>query len=147
LPTKTSANAVYGLNSIGIFYLFKKYKIASLYLYYLLFAVLPLGVMTTPYYVTKAPKYVNMGKIGSIIAHEIIHHFDSTGILNCDRDVFAIFELNGCVLQASITTPLDGASTETNKTFHTKRFSSTLLTVSRKHFLWTTHTPWKMGLF
>jgi predicted metalloendopeptidase len=67
-------------------------------LYNFLFAVVPLGVMTTPYHVPSVPKYVNMGKIGSIIAHEIIHHFDATGI---EIEIKRVFEIFGTrVLQA-----------------------------------------------
>ncbi|XP_065334184.1 endothelin-converting enzyme homolog isoform X2 [Cloeon dipterum] len=57
LPTLTNANAVYGLNAV----------------------LVPQGLIANKY-IQGAPEYINMGILGTIIAHEIIHHFDSTGI-------------------------------------------------------------------
>jgi predicted metalloendopeptidase len=56
----------------------------------ILIAVVPLGVLTNPYFLLKAPEYINYGTIGSIIAHEINHHFDSTGNDNCYQIIIAI---------------------------------------------------------
>ena len=42
--------------------------------------VIPLGIAVPPFYFSSGPAYVNYGKLGRTIGHEIAHGFDSTGI-------------------------------------------------------------------
>ena len=40
---------------------------------------IPIGILHTDIFNEKWPKFMNYGGIGSIIGHEIIHGFDSSG--------------------------------------------------------------------
>ncbi|XP_059480025.1 phosphate-regulating neutral endopeptidase PHEX-like [Neocloeon triangulifer] len=69
--------------------------------------VIPFGVLTSKYFLN-APEYINMGTLGSMMAHEIIHHFDPTGI-NYDaigKRTTAITTLNEYIFQ-DLTTQLE----------------------------------------
>ncbi|CAB3364617.1 Hypothetical predicted protein [Cloeon dipterum] len=85
LPTLTNANAVYGLNAV----------------------LVPQGLIANKY-IQGAPEYINMGILGTIIAHEIIHHFDSTGVdYNADgKRSTAVTTQNENIFQ-DLTTQLD----------------------------------------
>ncbi|KAF4518645.1 hypothetical protein B566_EDAN005972 [Ephemera danica] len=57
-PTKSSGVAIYGLNTV----------------------LLPLGAFSAPHWFAGAPHYVTMGALGTVITHELAHHFDNVGI-------------------------------------------------------------------
>lgn len=42
--------------------------------------VVPLAILSPPYYIQGVPKYINYATIGATLAHEITHSFDKTGI-------------------------------------------------------------------
>jgi predicted metalloendopeptidase len=44
------------------------------------FAVIPLAVLTQPYFRADIPRYIPYATIGVIFAHEMLHAFDLTGI-------------------------------------------------------------------
>jgi predicted metalloendopeptidase len=44
------------------------------------FAVIPLAVLTQPYFRADVPRYIPYATIGVIFAHEMLHGFDLTGI-------------------------------------------------------------------
>lgn len=45
-----------------------------------LFSVIPLAVLTQPYFRADVPNYIPYATIGLIFTHEILHGFDLTGI-------------------------------------------------------------------
>jgi hypothetical protein len=45
-----------------------------------MFAVIPLAVLTQPYFRADVPRYIPYATIGVIFAHEMLHGFDLTGI-------------------------------------------------------------------
>lgn len=51
--------------------------------------VFPAGILQAPFYDKRAPKAINYGAIGMIVAHEILHGFDTTG----KKNVLFEFEL------------------------------------------------------
>jgi predicted metalloendopeptidase len=42
--------------------------------------VLPLGLLHDPLFSLKTPSYLGLGTLGFIVAHEIMHGFDNSGV-------------------------------------------------------------------
>ena len=49
-------------------------------MFYFIFIVLPLALLHDPLFSLETPRYLGLGTLGFIVAHEIMHGFDSSGV-------------------------------------------------------------------
>jgi len=52
------------------------------------------GILQSPFFNAQQPDYLNYGAIGSVMGHELIHAFDSTGSLFDANGILTFFFLH-----------------------------------------------------
>lgn len=72
--------------------------------------VLPLALLHDPLFSLETPRYLGLGTLGFIVAHEIMHGFDNSGILTQLFHGNDYRLISNLIIKVSISTTTAGGS-------------------------------------